>query len=59
VKCAASFYSVNAEDTSLLMELVERALKKTPEELEIEEIKRHEQGGQQHQSWICGREEDV
>jgi hypothetical protein len=33
-----SFYPANAEDISLLMELVERASKKTPEELEIEEI---------------------
>ena len=36
--CAASFNAANAEDISLLMELVERASKKTPEELEIEEI---------------------
>jgi hypothetical protein len=36
--CATSFYAANAVDISLLMELVERASKKTPEELEIEEI---------------------
>ena len=36
--CAASFYTANAEDIGLLMEVVERASKKTPEELEIEEI---------------------
>jgi hypothetical protein len=36
--CAASFNAENAEDISLLTELVERASKKTPEELEIEEI---------------------
>ena len=36
--CAASFNATNAEDISLLIELVERASKKTPEELEIEEI---------------------
>ena len=37
-KCAASLFAANAEDISLLMDLVERASKKTPEELEIEEI---------------------
>jgi hypothetical protein len=36
--CTASFNAENAEDISLLMELVERASKKTPEELETEEI---------------------
>jgi hypothetical protein len=36
--CAASFSATNAENISLLMELVERASKKTLEELEIEEI---------------------
>jgi len=35
--CVTSFDAANAEDISLLMELVERASKKTPEELEIEE----------------------
>ncbi|KIM76113.1 hypothetical protein PILCRDRAFT_13018 [Piloderma croceum F 1598] len=36
--CTASFNATNAKDISLLMELVEGASKKTPEELEIEKI---------------------
>ena len=36
--CVTSFNASNTEDIGLLMELVERASKKTPEELEIEEI---------------------
>jgi hypothetical protein len=36
--CMASFNADNTEDIKLLKELVERASKKTPEALEIEEI---------------------
>src|SRR5882762_2671534 len=36
--CVTSFNAANTEDISLLKELVERASKKTSEELEIEEI---------------------
>jgi hypothetical protein len=36
--CAASFKAKNAEDINLLKDLVERASKKTPEALELEEI---------------------
>ncbi|KIM71242.1 hypothetical protein PILCRDRAFT_758525 [Piloderma croceum F 1598] len=36
--CAASFKAKNAEDIKLLKDLVERASKKTPEALELEEI---------------------
>ena len=36
--CAASFKAKNADDIKLLKDLVERASKKTPEALELEEI---------------------